>query len=152
MSDESSTRTALELGQVRRDLDTLLKIVRDGNGTAALINRMQSVEKDLTHLVVRDSEAKQELEKLKAQHLELSKMLIEVSHSTTGLSQNFDKFVLDFRASEDARDKARIKRSDLIWGAISAVVCSIVVNYLLNHKVVPANQPAPSTTAESRAK
>ncbi len=151
MSEDANTRTAVELAQVRRDLDTLLKIVRDGNGTAALINRMQSVEKDLTHLVARDKEAKEELEKLKVQYAELSKTLIDVNHSVGTISADFARFVQEFKISEDARDKARIKKTDLLWGMITTVVVSLVVNYVLNHKVVPS-QPSVPTTAESRSK
>lgn len=153
MSDESSitsTRLELHLDQVRKDIDTLLKIVRDGNGSAALVNRVQSIEKDVMHMASQGTDMKSELERLKNQNEEANRNLVAVTHSLDTLGSEIKRFIRETQADKQQADKNRVKRSELVWGAIIAVAVSVASTRIGQHIAPPPKLESPPH--ESRPK
>lgn len=121
---------------LRKDVDQLLQIVRDGTGGPSLVNRVQSLEKDFNYSDNRLSEIRKDT-------TTTSEQLTVCRNFVMDLRKEFDQLKDETEKKQANQAASTVKVKHLVIGAIITVLTSLVSNYVLNHRVVP-KQSTPS--------
>lgn len=129
--------TRLEITQesTNKSVEQLLKLVRDGNGTAPLITRVQGLESGMNNLVDSNDEIKTRLDKLDQKLENQHGQVVSQSQEMFLLRQELHQFMEGFKKKEAERAKAQFKRSELIWGGVVTVIVSVVLNWAMAHGI-----------------
>lgn len=134
-NQQEITRLGLTLDNTNKNVEQLLKLVRDGNGTAPLITRVQTVESELKNLVESNEDIKDRLvrfeEKLETQERNSSDQRNEMSL----LRQELHAFVETFNEQQKYRRESQMTKNQAVYGMLLTILASVAASWLAAHGI-----------------
>jgi chromosome segregation ATPase len=137
-SDIQQQITRLEIIQdsTNKSVEQLLKLVRDGNGTAPLVVRVQGLESGMDNIVDSHDDIKARLTKLDQKLENQHDQVATNNREMVLLRQEFHNFLEEFKKKQAEQDKVQFKRRELVWGGVVTMAVSLALNWLLIHSPV----------------
>lgn len=147
MTDSANTdlmRVSLQIQQLAKDTGQLLKIVRDGNGTPALVNKVQALEHEGQHADRRHNELVREIGELRTSADATDLQIIELYQQFKATQVSLDQFMTETRKRQEDADKNQIRKSSLVWTAVASFAVALASNFVIDKLIREPNLNRPT--------
>jgi len=139
MTDNSAElmRLSLRVEALHDDNKQLLRLVRDGNGTPALVNKVQALELEGQHGSQRHADIVRQLTELTEGDVENALQFQAINLRLDQLAIDLKNYMDESRRRQDESDKGQIRKSQLVWGMVASIIVSVTAGVTTNKIIKP---------------